>query len=86
MMMKCKEVSHLIASSEAEDLGFMKRFELRLHLMMCKHCQNYADQIKALGRGARRMVGAQEPSSEDLQKLEDEICDKICNHGGGAQH
>ncbi len=23
---------------------------------------------------------------EELQKLENEICDKICNHGGGTQH
>ncbi len=86
MMMKCKEISHLIASGSAEDLGFMKRLELRLHLMMCRHCQGYADQIKALGDGARRMIGAREPSSEELQKLENEICEKICNHGGGTQH
>ncbi len=86
MMMKCKEVSHLIASGSAEDLGFMKRMELRIHLMMCNHCQGYADQIKALGKGARRLVGANEPTTEELQKLENEICDKICSHGGGTHH
>jgi hypothetical protein len=34
---------------------------------MCRHCQGYANQIKALGDGARRLVGAREPSSEELQ-------------------
>ena len=86
MMMKCKDISHLIASGHVEELGFMKRLEMRLHLMMCRHCQGYAQQIKALGDGARRMVGAKEPTPEELQHLENEICDKICNHGGGTSH
>ena len=86
MLMKCKEVSHPIASGSADELGFMKRLELRMHLAMCRHCQGYANQIKSLGAGARRLVGANEPTSEELQKLENEICDKICGHGGGAQH
>ncbi len=85
-MLKCKDVSHLIASGDAEELGFLKRLELRLHLMMCRHCQGYADQIKALGAGTRRLMGAREPTAEELQHLENEICDKICGHGGGTSH
>ena len=86
MMMKCKDVSHLIASGAVDDLGFMKRMELRLHLAMCRHCQGYAHQIKALGDGARRLVSSKEPTAEELQDLENEICEKICNHGGGTTH
>ena len=85
-MLNCHDVSHLIASSESDELGFMKRLEIRLHLMMCRHCNRYAQQIKALGAGARRLVGAQEPTAAELRQLENEICDKICNHGGGAGH
>ncbi len=85
-MLKCQDVTQLIASSAAEELGFMKRLELRLHLLMCRHCHNYADQIKALGDGARRLMGGREPTRDELKHLENEICDKICSHGGGAQH
>jgi len=86
MMMKCKDVSHLIASGEVDEVGFLKRMELRLHLLMCRHCQGYAQQIRSLGDGARRLVGAKEPTAAELQHLENEICDKICNHGGGTSH
>jgi hypothetical protein len=83
MMMKCKDISQLIASGDSENMGVMKRLELRLHLLMCRHCQSYSRQIKALGVGARRLVGAQEPTSEELLHLENAICDRICKHGGG---
>ncbi len=86
MMMKCKDISHLIASGEADELGFLKRMELRVHLLMCHQCQGYANQIKALGEGTRRLMGTKEPTSEELQRLENQICDKICNHGGGTSH
>lgn len=80
-MLKCQDASHLIASGEAEDLGFFKRLELRLHLLMCRHCNNYSRQIQALGTGARRLIRTQEPTQDELQHLENEICDKICGHG-----
>jgi len=86
MMMKCKDISHLIASGEVDEFGFLKRMELRMHLLMCRHCQNYARQIGALGVGARRLFGAKEPTAEELQRLENEICDKICDHGGSTSH
>lgn len=82
-MMKCHDISHLVASGEVDDLGFMKRLELRMHLLMCRHCQNYVSQIKALGDGARRLMQQRGPTSDELQHLEKEICDKICSHGSG---
>ncbi len=85
MMMKCKDISQLIASGAGDDAGFMKRLELRMHLMMCRHCQGYAQQIKALGEGARRLIGTEEPTAEELQQLEDEICDKLDN-GDATTH
>lgn len=82
MMMRCKEVSHLVASGEADDLGFMKRLELRLHLMMCRHCANYARQIRALGDGVRRLAASQDPPPEELRHLEDRICDHLSHDRG----
>jgi hypothetical protein len=33
----------------------MRRLEVRLHLLMCRHCSRYAEQIRKLGLAARRL-------------------------------
>ncbi len=63
----------------ADDLAFFKRLELKAHLLLCRHCQSYSRQIAALGRGARGLVGATEPTSDELRNLEDAICQRICD-------
>jgi len=77
-MMTCSKISELVASGRIDELGFFKRAELKMHYLMCKHCRGYAIQINALGLEVRRMVGVQEPTAEQMQILEQQICDKIC--------
>ena len=84
MMLKCKDVSHLVASGDVAELGFMKRLELRVHLAMCRHCAAYVRQIHALGNGIRNLTGASEPSSDELQQLENHICEHRSHHRGDA--
>jgi hypothetical protein len=78
-MLKCKDLSRLVASDGIEEFGFMQRMELRFHLFMCKHCRNYVAQIRSLGQGARDLASESEPDPDQLQKLEKHICDEICN-------
>jgi hypothetical protein len=77
-MMNCSEISELVASGRSDEIGFAKRLELKMHFFMCKHCRTYAKQINALGIGARRLLGAQEPTAEQMLHLEQQICEKIC--------
>ena len=83
-MLKCRDLSRLVASGEIEDFGFMKRMEIKLHLFMCKHCRNYLAQIRSIGQGAKDAAAETEPDQEQLQRLEKNICDKICNHDHGS--
>ena len=83
-MMKCKDISQLIAAGEAVDLGCLKRLELKVHLLICRHCRTYARQIRTLGTAARRLTGMSEPTEAQLQALEDQICARICNDGPGG--
>jgi len=85
-MLKCREISHLIATDAYGDLGFMKRLELRMHLMMCRHCLGYFKQMQASGNGARRLMGKDEPTAEELSRLEREICAKICHQDGSGSN
>ena len=73
MMLKCREVSRLVASDDVVDLGFFKRLELRLHLMMCRHCAGYAAQIRSLGDGARKIAEHETCPPERLEEIEREI-------------
>jgi len=75
--LNCKQVTHIVATGEIEELSWPRRLEMRFHLMMCKHCREYTTQILALGRGARRLFGfADDPVI--LERLENEIM----AHGG----
>lgn len=45
-MLKCREVSELASRYVDHDLGMMTRAQIRLHLMMCKHCTRYVRQLR----------------------------------------
>ncbi|MCK9997027.1 MAG: hypothetical protein KAH56_12210 [Candidatus Krumholzibacteria bacterium] len=83
-MLKCRDLTKLIASDEIEDLGFMKRVEIQFHLFMCKHCRQYMGQIRSIGQGAKKMAAEAEPDQEQLQRLEKDICGKIRNGDHGS--
>ena len=66
-MLSCREVATLIASDELATAGWWRRFTVRAHLFMCRHCRGYAGQIRALGTAAR---AESEPTSEEKGRLE----------------
>jgi hypothetical protein len=41
----CKEVSHLVSESMDHKIGFSKKMGIRFHLMMCKHCARFENQL-----------------------------------------
>ena len=67
-MLRCKQVTTIVASDEAADAGPWLRFRIRLHLMMCRHCARYAAQIRAIGAKARERYQRQDEQAkvEDL--------------------
>lgn len=77
-MLKCKQVSQMAATDQLEQQGFMMKLQLRMHLMMCRHCRTYVSQIKAIGRGARKLVSGREADPGQLQKMEDHIVECCC--------
>jgi hypothetical protein len=54
-MLKCRELSQLVATDELASGGWLRRLEVRMHLMMCRHCSGYAEQLKKLGIAARSL-------------------------------
>jgi hypothetical protein len=47
-MIACDEASYLISLREDQRLGFIRWWELNMHLLTCHLCRKYASQIKQL--------------------------------------
>jgi len=76
-MLKCKEVSMLVSSDSLNEAGFMKKLEVRMHLMMCRHCSRYFDQMKSVGQGAKHLAHNQKAGPEQIERMEKNILDEI---------
>lgn len=74
-MMSCKELIKNVNSEE--ELPFFKRAELRMHLMMCKHCSNYVKHLELMKSGFKKLfrrLGQVENSK--IRSLEKKILEK----------
>ena len=78
MMLMCKDVHHLVASGDVAELGWMRKIELKLHLLMCQHCRRYVEQMAAMGRGFRALVRGRQAEPEQLNRLEKQIVAQCC--------
>jgi anti-sigma factor RsiW len=65
-VLTCREVTERASEYLDGDLPFGRRLAFRLHLMMCRHCRRYVDQLAgtiALVRAAGRQ--ATDPGTAD---------------------
>jgi putative zinc finger protein len=49
----CKQVTELISQGMDRDLSWAERLRIRLHLMLCKGCTHYEDQMAVLRNVSR---------------------------------
>jgi hypothetical protein len=47
----CRDVARLVLEGEDRELGWLERWALRSHMLICKACPRFARQV-ALMRGA----------------------------------
>ncbi len=60
MKLSCKEISFVVSESLDRDLLLRERLSVKIHLMMCKACQQMAMQMKllrAVSRHSRTVEG-----------------------------
>lgn len=65
-MMRCRDVTRLIAREELGGEGLLRRAAVRFHLLMCRHCGAYAAQLRAIGRAARERWGSRPEGGDRL--------------------
>jgi hypothetical protein len=49
-MLNCKESTHLISEAEDRSLKMKETLALEMHVLICKGCRNYRDQMTFLRR------------------------------------
>lgn len=77
-MKTCKEISHIL--SRDEEISFVSRMELKMHLLMCKGCSSYATHLKMMKDGFQKLFAhLTKVDSDKIKKLEDEIISKVVN-------
>jgi hypothetical protein len=52
----CRHAARLISRGMDENLPWMQRVALRLHLAICDACTNFSKQVRLLRAAIRRLV------------------------------
>jgi hypothetical protein len=55
-MLSCKQASQLISLSLDRPLMLRERFALKLHLLICKFCKRFSQQVQTLRVAIKTMV------------------------------
>ena len=76
-VLRCRQVTEIVAGGELIDAGPWLRMKIRLHLMMCRHCARYAKQIRTLGVAARERF--RRPDETSVQELQRKILESAGN-------
>ena len=82
-MLNCKETAHAVSTEDVVPVGWRQRLAVRFHLMMCRHCRRYAQQMQAMGNAARDVFqhppkdSSSPENPENLAKLQSDILDRL---------
>ena len=77
-MLSCKEVTELVSQSFDAEISARARLGIRFHLLLCRACQRYKQQIQILHQALRRLAGlAEDDTSREGETLSPESREKI---------
>ena len=72
-MLRCKEVAELLAGPEKAPGGFRQWWALRMHLMFCDKCREYALGLGRLRRSVRALWAESGPGEERVERMRAEV-------------
>ena len=75
-MFNCKKVTQLLSEALDRNLPLYQRMGMRIHLMMCKFCSRYKEQLLFLRKTARLYSENSEDSDLSIQ-LSSEVGKRI---------
>lgn len=66
-MLNCRDMTERASDFLDAQLPFRVRFQMRMHLLMCRFCREYVRQMALVVRTLRRLSALERPS-ESLQR------------------
>ncbi len=69
LVLSCREVTRLVSASYEERLSWPERLGVRVHLLLCRFCRRFVQQMRFLHAACRRFQQAlQEDDSVHLSE------------------
>ena len=65
-MLSCHEASRLMSEAQDRPLAMSERLALRTHLLICKGCRNFEDNLRSLRVIARTFVRGGRNGPQDI--------------------
>ena len=72
-MLPCKDIVRILSTEE--DTSLMVTAEIKMHLLMCKHCSAYNKHLQMMKNGFRKLFS----KLTTVENLENQIIKKISN-------
>ena len=77
MMLNCKEAIRKVASDHLLSAGPWERFQVRLHLFLCRHCRCYARQLRDIGSAAHKLWSDPSQDRSSTERLQRQILETL---------
>lgn len=74
-MLTCRQASEVISASLNRPLTLRERFSLKLHLLICKYCKQFSQQLQSIRVAIKHMVNATE--TDETNQLTSAAKDRI---------
>ena len=76
-MLSCKQASQIISQSLDRPLTMRERFALKLHLLICKYCKRFSQQIQTLRVAMKQMISSIE--NDNTIEMPSTVKERIAN-------
>lgn len=76
---KCSEAAHICDKHQYEEIGFLDKIKMKLHLLLCKLCRNYSKRNERLTKELKT-ANIKTFTSEEKQLLKSRLAKEIKNH------
>ena len=73
----CRDTSRLVSESMDRRLPFFKRLLVRVHLLKCKYCRRFEQQLRHIRTLSRHLGENPEPLDDPSIALTDEARERI---------
>lgn len=81
--MNCKQATELASRQKEAPLGLGQKINLKVHLLMCKHCQNFDKNIEQLSNAMQNFLHDQNGQNKDQNQAVAKKSDNENSHVNG---